>query len=279
MNLDRNECNILVTRQLKEINDAESSLNLSAQSKLTKNQYERKLVPIDHGLSIPDTLQVSSWDLVWLSYSQADMPFSQRSLDYIRNIDVMADIEVLEKTFKFRPKCLRNMRISSTLLKKGAEAGLTLQQIGEILCRPDDDDEQPSILEQIVKRARTCANMKATMQTKIKDSTLRMFLPQKSSCRTPRQNSRVPRIIKISDVDESDEKQDSPRIKPFLIDNSKLKAEGESCSPGRKRGYSDVDQINFNSLKLNIKASLQKVCDHKLTSSKSKKKKCRKVRQ
>lgn len=30
MNLDRNECNILVTRQLKEINDAESSLNLSA---------------------------------------------------------------------------------------------------------------------------------------------------------------------------------------------------------------------------------------------------------
>ena len=69
------------------------------------------------------------------------MPFSKRSLDYIRNIDVMADIEVLEKTFKFRPKCLRNMRISSTLLKKGAEAGLTLQQIGEILCRPDDDDE------------------------------------------------------------------------------------------------------------------------------------------
>ena len=28
--------------------------------------------------------------------------------------------------------------ISSTLLKKGAEAGLTLAQIGQILCRPDD---------------------------------------------------------------------------------------------------------------------------------------------
>ena len=58
MNLDRNECNILVTRQLKDLNDAESSLNLSAQSKPTENIYERKLVPIDHGLSIPDTLQV-----------------------------------------------------------------------------------------------------------------------------------------------------------------------------------------------------------------------------
>ena len=64
---------------------------------------------------------------------------------------------------------MRNMRISSTLLKKGAEAGLTLAQIGQILCRPDDD-EQPSILEQIVKKARTCANMMAQMQTKIKDS-------------------------------------------------------------------------------------------------------------
>jgi hypothetical protein len=56
LNLDRNECNILVTKQLKEINDTESSLNLSAQSKLLTKEYERKLIPIDHGLSIPDTL-------------------------------------------------------------------------------------------------------------------------------------------------------------------------------------------------------------------------------
>jgi hypothetical protein len=158
LNLDRNECNILVTRQPRDANDLESSL--SSQSNLSK-EYERKLIPIDHGLSIPDTLEIQSWDLVWLSYSQASEPFSEKSLQYIRSIDIMSDIELLEKTFKFRPKCLRNMRISATLLQKGAEAGLTLQQIGEILCRPDDDDEQPSILEQIVKRARTCANMMA----------------------------------------------------------------------------------------------------------------------
>ena len=93
------------------------------------------------------------------------------------------------------------------------------------------------------------------MQTRIKDSTLRMILPQKSSCRTPRQNSRIPRVIKINDVDSDS----SNEVKPFLVDNSKLKADScdeESCSPKRKRGYSDVDQINFNSLKLNIKASL-----------------------
>ena len=55
------------------------------------------------------------------------------------------------------------MRISCTLLKKGAEAGLTLSQIGQILCRPDEDDEQPSLLEQIVRKARMCANMMAQL--------------------------------------------------------------------------------------------------------------------
>ena len=54
------------------------------------------------------------------------MPFSQKTLDYIKNLDIKKDVELLEKTFKFRPLCLRNMRISGTLLKKGAMAGLNL---------------------------------------------------------------------------------------------------------------------------------------------------------
>lgn len=49
------------------------------------------------------------------------------------------------------------------LLKKGAIAGLTLADIGKILCRPDEDDEIPSILEKIVKRARTFGDMFALM--------------------------------------------------------------------------------------------------------------------
>ena len=81
-------------------------------------------------MSISDTLNVCSFDLVWLAFSQAEEPFSKRSLEYIQNIDIMADIQMLEQKFKFRPQCLRNLRISSTLLKKGAAAGLTLAQIG-----------------------------------------------------------------------------------------------------------------------------------------------------
>jgi len=51
-NLDRNACNILVSEDHKT------------------------LIPIDHGLTIPDSLEVCTYDLAWLSFPQADECFS-----------------------------------------------------------------------------------------------------------------------------------------------------------------------------------------------------------
>lgn len=84
------------------------------------------MVPIDHGLCIPDNLAVCSFDLAWLSWRQAELPFSRRSLSFIESLDIIKDIKILENSFKFRPICLRNIRISATLLKRGAAAGLNL---------------------------------------------------------------------------------------------------------------------------------------------------------
>lgn len=75
----------------------------------------------------------------------------------------MKDILILERTFRFRPICLRNMRISTTLLKSGAKHGLNLEQIGQILCRPDEDDSLPSLLERIVEKARLITDMMIKM--------------------------------------------------------------------------------------------------------------------
>jgi ribosomal protein L21 len=65
----------------------------------------------------------------------------------------MSDIQTLDRKFKFRPLCLRNLRVTGTLLKKAAAAGLNLVEIGRILCR-DDFVEGLSILEEIVEKAR-----------------------------------------------------------------------------------------------------------------------------
>lgn len=110
LNLDRNTGNILV----QEVYDKD------------KRKKRKVLVPIDHGLSIPDNLEVCSFDLAWLSWDQATRPFSKNSKRFVESLNVMEDIEMLEKTFKFRSICLRNMRISNLLLIKGVQEGLTL---------------------------------------------------------------------------------------------------------------------------------------------------------
>lgn len=146
MNLDRNDGNILVRK-------------VPLKKSKGSAKYEYKLYPIDHSLSIPDNLEVYSYDICWMDWEQAHVPFSTKSLAYIKKLDVLKDIKMLDTTFKFRRICLRNIRITGTLLKKGALAGLTLNQIGSILCREDDfdDDPEPSVLEKIVTKAQEMA--------------------------------------------------------------------------------------------------------------------------
>lgn len=79
LNLDRNLCNILVCCE-----------------KGNEGNFEKyRLVPIDHGLSIPDTLAINSYELAWLSFEQARLPFSQRTLEFIERLDIQADIRML----------------------------------------------------------------------------------------------------------------------------------------------------------------------------------------
>ena len=58
------------------------------------------------------------------------------------------------------------MRISWTLLQKGAEYGLTLAEISKIWCREDYDDELRSKLERIVRHARNIADGMQKVKTK-----------------------------------------------------------------------------------------------------------------
>ena len=104
LNLDRNETNILVKTKINK----------------KQNKKVRTLIPIDHGLCIPDNLAICTYDIAWLGWRQAEKPFSRKSLLFIDSIDITDDIKRLENSFKFRPVCLRNIRISTTLLKLSA---------------------------------------------------------------------------------------------------------------------------------------------------------------
>ena len=130
LNMDRNEGNILVVKEGSQF----------------------KLVPIDHGLSISDNFEISDYDLCWMSWPQAKEPITPKCLEYIEAMDPLENIKFLQEAMQFRDKCLRNIRISSLLLKKGAKAGLSLYNIGTMLYRKGYS-ETPSVIEKIIEDA------------------------------------------------------------------------------------------------------------------------------
>jgi len=107
-----------------------------------------ELIPIDHGLSLSSTLDHAWFD--WLNWSQAKQPFDEETMKYIQNIDIEEDVRTLRE-LGLSSDSIKTMVISSTLLKKGAAAGLTLFDVASIVCRQDLD--QPSALEQMMDTA------------------------------------------------------------------------------------------------------------------------------
>jgi len=107
------------------------------------------LTPIDHGLSLPHSMENVYFG--WISWPQAKVPFDEETKAYIHRIDVDRDIQMLKSQLNITDDCLRIMKVSSTLLKKGAANNLTLQEIGKIASRYCFD--KPSELEVMYQQA------------------------------------------------------------------------------------------------------------------------------
>jgi len=117
-----------------------------------------RLTPIDQGLALPSSFEHAWFD--WLHWPQTKLPFDAETRSYIRHINVNEDAALLEK-LGVRPDCIRTMKISSTLLKKGAAAGLTLHEIANMACRTIFD--QPSALERMFESASKETQDEATL--------------------------------------------------------------------------------------------------------------------
>ncbi|KAF8092911.1 hypothetical protein N665_0396s0001 [Sinapis alba] len=108
------------------------------------------LVPIDHGYCLPESFEDCTFE--WLYWSQARKPYSRETLDYIRSLDAEEDINLLKfHGWKVPLKTARTLRISTMLLKKGAERGLTAFEIGNMMCR--ETLSKKSLVEEMVEEA------------------------------------------------------------------------------------------------------------------------------
>lgn len=109
------------------------------------------LVPIDHGYCLPENFEDCTFE--WLYWPQSREPFNSVTIDYIRSLDAEQDIALLRfYGWELSPECCRTLRISTMLLKKGVERGLTPYEIGSILCR--ETLKKESKIEDIIREAK-----------------------------------------------------------------------------------------------------------------------------
>ncbi|KAH7519478.1 hypothetical protein FEM48_Zijuj08G0040600 [Ziziphus jujuba var. spinosa] len=108
------------------------------------------LIPIDHGYCLPESFEDCTFD--WLYWPQARKPYSKEIIDYINSLDAEEDIALLKfHGWELPLECARTLRISTMLLKKGVQRGLTPFAIGSIMCR--ETLKKESIIEEIVQEA------------------------------------------------------------------------------------------------------------------------------
>jgi len=114
------------------------------------------LIPIDHGYTIPSDMAEVYFN--WLIWPQAKQPFDAKAKQYIKKLDVEADVRLLKEKFgrSLDDRHCRILRVCTTLLKLAAEADLTPFNIGEMMSRVDL--KQPCLLEQLCSEAERMCN-------------------------------------------------------------------------------------------------------------------------
>lgn len=98
-------------------------------------------------------LQFEDCTFEWLYWPQARQHFSDATINYIKSLDAEEDIALLKfHGWELSPECSCTLRISTMLLKKGVERGLTPYDIGSIMCRETVNKE--SKIEEIIREAK-----------------------------------------------------------------------------------------------------------------------------
>lgn len=156
-NLDRNDANILVVRiPLSELSEEEQEASLSRKGP----DPSMRLVPIDHGYSIPDCKNASpdAWSWAWLEWPQVREPVHPKVRAYVEALDPDDDARRLVEELAVRQECADVVRIMGHLVKRGVARGLTLYDIAQIAVRQDGDGRRPSMLENLIVQAADLAD-------------------------------------------------------------------------------------------------------------------------
>ncbi len=149
--LEMAQVQLLAVFDIRILNSDRHDANILLKRKKKGGGFE--LIPIDHGMSFPEVLEIAWCDWCWFSWPQVKEPIDPDVYSYILALNPEKDVAVLSEKLNLRPSCLRLFRVVCTLLIEGAKAGLTLYEIANIILR-QEDLHAPSIMERILLRAK-----------------------------------------------------------------------------------------------------------------------------
>ncbi|CAI0390358.1 unnamed protein product [Linum tenue] len=87
-----------------------------------------ELIPIDHGLCLPETLEDPYFE--WIHWPQSSIPFSEDEIEYIAKLDPVEDCLMLKRELPMiRVACLRVLHLCTIFLKEAVNFGLCLAEI------------------------------------------------------------------------------------------------------------------------------------------------------
>ena len=132
---------------LRVLNDDRNGDNILY--KKIKNNI--KLIPIDHGLILPDSLEINNFNICWYFWKQIKNPICEKLKNFILKLNPHKNALMLKKKLDLRTICLINYIIAEIFLKKCVYENLLISEIVDFVYREDDEIRSP--LEKIVEKA------------------------------------------------------------------------------------------------------------------------------
>jgi len=112
---------------------------------------DKSLVPIDHGLCLPDVRELGEAWFEWLQWEQCKSVLSEEAMEWLQSINVEKDAAILRR-LNIRPEAVMTLYVMTYLLQRAALKGWTLYQIGMFVQRPSFDVDSRSRLEQLIEK-------------------------------------------------------------------------------------------------------------------------------
>lgn len=139
----------------------QSEIDIMNKVEVSKSKRHYRLVPIDHGYSLPHLLHIREVNLCWIEWTEADTPMSAELRAYCAALDPEEDANGLRRVLgaAIPEECLFTLRVCTRLLQRGVSAGLTLREIGRLMS--SDTNERSPLQTKVLEAVQRAVSMVA----------------------------------------------------------------------------------------------------------------------